>query len=614
MAEGVELATAYVSMALEGSTLKKQVATELDGIPREADRVGKQAGGRMSTAFKDSFKGVAAGLAAAFGTAQVIGFFKDAVSGAGNLQQSIGAVDTVFKGSSAQIHAWAKSAAQDVGLSRNEFNELGTLIGTQLKNGGTAMEDLGPKTKELISLGADLSSMFGGTTKDAVGALSSALKGERDPIEAYGVSLTQAKIDAEAAKLGFDKVGGSLSAEATQAATLSLIMKQTADAHGNFGKESDTLQGKQQRAAAQWENFKATLGEKFLPVITDVFSFINSTAIPALGDLGGVIRSTAKFLDDNKAKFAIAGAVITAIFLPAVVSMIAGLVASTAAMIASGVSAVATGAAYVAYAAIVNIIRTVTIAWTAAQWLLNVALAANPIALVVIAIAALVVGLILAWKKSETFRTVVTGAFNAVKGAAMSVWNWLKANWPLLLAIITGPIGLAVLAIVKNWDKIKAATTAVKNWIVAAFNTVVTFVKGLPGKISTAASGMWDGIKSAFRSAINWVIDKWNGLEFGIPAFTAFGKSFAGFTVGTPDIPRLAAGGIVTRPTLAWVGEGRESEAVLPLSRLESMLNGGGSDQPILMPDGTLFGWIRRIAGQQAQLVLNEQLFEAGVA
>ncbi|XSS46005.1 hypothetical protein ACQBAU_16340 [Propionibacteriaceae bacterium Y2011] len=123
-------------------------------------------------------------------------------------------------------------------MTKNEFNELGAVIGAQLKNGGTAMDELGPKTNDLITLGADLSSMFGGTTREAVEALSSALKGERDPIERYGVSLNQAKIDAEAAALGFKKVGGQLSTEAQQAATVSLIMKQTADAQGNFNKEA----------------------------------------------------------------------------------------------------------------------------------------------------------------------------------------------------------------------------------------------------------------------------------------------------------------------------------------------------------------------------------------
>jgi hypothetical protein len=42
------------------------------------------------------------------------------------------------------------------------------------------------------------------------------------------------------------------------------------------------------------------------------------------------------------------------------------------------------------------------------------------------------------------------------------------------------------------------------------------------------------------------------------------------------SIPQLAEGGIATSPTLAMIGEGRESEAVLPLSKLDNMMNNGG--------------------------------------
>ncbi len=243
-----------------------------------ADSAGKKSGGAFGTAFK----GALGALAGVFAAQQFGSLFKSSVADAANLEQSIGAIGTVFKGSAGDMNAWADSAAVDVGLSKNEFNELGTLIGSQLKNGGTAMEELAPKTKSLITLGADLSSMFGGTTADAVGALSSALKGERDPIERYGVSLNQAKIDAEAAALGFSKVDGALSSEANQAATLSLIMKQTADAHGNFGRETDTLAHKQQVLNAQLANGKARIGTELMPVVSAFTGLLSRALGPAI--------------------------------------------------------------------------------------------------------------------------------------------------------------------------------------------------------------------------------------------------------------------------------------------------------------------------------------------
>lgn len=270
-----ELGSAYISVGLGTNTLSGDIKKAFGSAGAEGGSAGKSAGGSF-------FKGFGGILTAAAGALSVGSFLKGAISGAANLEQSVGAVDAVFKGSADQMHGWAKSAATDVGLTQDEFNSLGTLIGSQLKNGGTAMDELAPKTKDLIGVGADLASMFGGTTQDAVGALSSALKGERDPIEAYGVSLTQAKIDAEAAALGFSKVGGSLSSEATQAATLSLIMKQTADAHGNFAAESDTLAHKQQVLNAQWQDGKAAIGTALLPAVSAVTGALSKALGPAM--------------------------------------------------------------------------------------------------------------------------------------------------------------------------------------------------------------------------------------------------------------------------------------------------------------------------------------------
>ncbi|MGL3804723.1 hypothetical protein ACSYDW_01360 [Paeniglutamicibacter sp. R2-26] len=265
--------------------LAGSMRSSVDGASEQAaaraDAGGRESGSRFGTAFK----GALGALAAVFAVDKIKDFFGSAISGAGQLEQSVGAIESVFKGSAGQMAKWSKTAQNDVGLTKNEFNELGTLIGSQLKNGGTAMDQLAPQTNKLIGLGADLSSMFGGSSREAVEALSAALKGERDPIERYGVSLNDAKIKAEAAALGFKAVGGNLSDEAKQAATLSLIMKQTADAHGNFAKEANTFEGQKQRMAAGWVNIKSAIGDKFLPVLTLAATAINTHVLPAVAKL-----------------------------------------------------------------------------------------------------------------------------------------------------------------------------------------------------------------------------------------------------------------------------------------------------------------------------------------
>lgn len=193
----------------------------------------------------------------------------------------------------------------------------------------------------------------------------------------------------------------------------------------------------------------------------------------------------------------------------------------------------------------------------AAQWLVNAAMTANPIVLVVVALAGLVAIFIIAWKHSETFRAIVTGAFHAVQAAASAVWGWIKKNWPYLLAILTGPIGLFVAFVYKHFDDI------------------VGFIKGMPGKIAGAAAGMWNGIRDAFRGVLNDIISWWNGLHFHIPGFHHLGVNINGFDLGVPHIPLLDAGGIVTRPTLAMLAGNSMPEAIIPLSRVGGAGLGG---------------------------------------
>lgn len=229
--------------------------------------------------------------------------------------------------------------------------------------------------------------------------------------------------------------------------------------------------------------------------------------------------------------------------------------------------------------------------WTMAQAALNLVMSLNPIGLVVIGIAALVAGMVVAYKKSETFRNIVNAAFGAVGKAIGFVKDHWRAFATAISFLIGGPIVGAIVLLVTNFGKIKTAATSVWSWVTSKFGALVGFVTGLPGKIKNAAKGMFDGIKDAFRSAVNWLIDKWNGLEFKLPSIDTHipgvGK-VGGFSLGTPDIPRLAKGGIVPKTPggrLIVAGEGREDEAIVPLSRLGGR---GGGDTYIFQLDGVI--------------------------
>lgn len=138
-------------------------------------------------------------------------------------------------------------------------------------------------------------------------------------------------------------------------------------------------------------------------------------------------------------------------------------------------------------------------------------IAAHP---VLMTIAALTAAFVLLWQHSETFRDIVKGALNqvgaafaTVKNAFVGAFNWVRDNWPLLLAIITGPFGAAALIITKN------------------FNTIVGTFKAVWNKVA------------GFISGLDFTVD--------VPDILPGPSKY---TIGLPDLPKFHSGGIVPGP------------------------------------------------------------------
>lgn len=248
----------------------------------------------------------------------------------------------------------------------------------------------------------------------------------------------------------------------------------------------------------------------------------------------------------------------------------------------------------------------------AVQWAWNAALAANPIVLIILGVIALVAVIIWLWNNVDGFRQFFIDAWNWILKAVKWVWEWIKENWPYLLAIILGPIGLAVGWIIKHWDSVVAFFKKAWEWIKGIFKRgielavgyfkfmwgipakiaqwakdivgkaksklgdLVAFIKGLPGKVARAAKGLFNGIRDSLKSALNWVIEKWNNFSLTIGGGSVLGVSIPSITIDTPNIPYLKRGGIIPRTPGGmpfYGGDGNEAEAVQPLSHLQHMLD-----------------------------------------
>lgn len=224
------------------------------------------------------------------------------------------------------------------------------------------------------------------------------------------------------------------------------------------------------------------------------------------------------------------------------------------------IAAVGTAIAGLALVGFIQNFKTIiasTKLWTAAQWLLNAAMSANPIALVVIAIAALVAAFVVLWNKSESFRNfwinlwdnvkaVASTAWEAITGFFSAAWDTIKAVWDVVLGyfqtlwagiqttfsvvseVLSGFFSAAWNAIKAIWDfvvgyyqgiwnGIKAVFSVVSSVLTSFFSAAWNGIKAVWNAVVAYYQGIWDGIKAVF-SVVSSVLTEffsvaWNGIK-----------------------------------------------------------------------------------------------------
>ncbi|QIY72050.1 phage tail tape measure protein [Streptomyces sp. RLB1-33] len=132
------------------------------------------------------------------------------------------------------------------------------------------------------------------------------------------------------------------------------------------------------------------------------------------------------------------------------------------------------------------------------QWALNVAMDANPIMIVVLAVVALVGAVIYAYNHFAWFRNGVKAAWSAIVGAAKAAWDWLKRAFA---SIVDG--------LVWAYHGMVNTGKSVFNWVKALPGRIINYLAGLGAKLASQAIKAWSSFKSSVVSkaseAISWV-------------------------------------------------------------------------------------------------------------
>ncbi len=410
----------------------------------------------------------------------------------------------------------------------------------------------------------DLAAAKGIDLQTAGLAVTKAMEGQLRPLKQLGIDLPIAAggaLKVEQAQTKLDKANtkllttqGAINAGLLKGpAALKALAKAQADqaaAQANFNDKSQAggnildalgqklkgqaaagvagFAGEQKKLKAHLDNLLTTLGQDLIPILVKFVDFIVNKVIPAIQDF-------ANWLQKHK-EVAIALGVVL-------------------------------GALVIAALAI-----------------------AHPFILAAAAIAGIVVGITYAYNNFKTFRVVVRDTVEWISKNFPKFVEGLKAEFHAIATGVSAFVGFFQ-AIWKRWGDsitniVKGAWTFIGGYIKSSLELVRGVIKIITALIHGDWSGVWDGMKLVFAGFWDYVsgtakaagqvlVGVFQGIWEGIKSF--WNATIGNIHVSIPDWvpvvggdsfdgPRLAMGGIVSRPTVAMIGE-RGPEAVVPLGR-----------------------------------------------
>lgn len=264
-----EVGSAYFTLLPSVKGLQGSIAKEVSGIDGAA--AGNSIGKKMGGGIAGSIKSIVGPALLTLGAAKAFGFAKDAVASFSELEDSSAAASVVFGKNMGQIIEQSKTAGKNMGLSEQQVIAAANTFGTYGKAAGLSGKELANFATEQTALAADMASFKGTSPEQAIEAIGAALRGETEPIRAYGVMLDDASLRQEALRQGLiTTTKDALSPQNKTLAAQALILKQTKDAQGDFARTSDSTANVQKTLAAESENLSAKIGGVLAPAFTAV--------------------------------------------------------------------------------------------------------------------------------------------------------------------------------------------------------------------------------------------------------------------------------------------------------------------------------------------------------
>ena len=452
-------------MAGPGNILIK-IGAEAAGALSEFDKVNGKMGETATRSEKVGAALKAAAVPATIALGAIAVGAKKAIDAASDLEKQVQKTGAVFGPSAKSIVSWSETLAKSFGLSSGEALDMANRFGNLFVNLGYSQKSAAGMSEQMVQLASDMASFNHVPVEQTMAALQSGLAGATRGLKKYGIVIDSTALKQEAMREHLYSGKGALDAHAKAAASLTLIMQQTANAQGDFAKHASDAANAQAIQRAETQNMTEELGTGLLPYYKALLQMLIQVTDVMAG------HTTA-------------------------IKVVVGAIAALSAGI------LVANAAWKAYTVAQNIARLATIAFSAANRAMMISLATNPVTLIIVAIVALGAALVIAYQKSATFRSIVQGALGAVESAArslasafthvynaaVSAFDWIVAHWRIA-AFALGPLGAGIVLLVDHFHDVERAGTA-------AFNAIAGPIRNVWNQIQN--------VIDAVKSLIDWL-------------------------------------------------------------------------------------------------------------
>lgn len=484
---------------------------------------------------------------------------------ASDAEEAASKAATVFGDAFSIIDEEANNAAD--AFSRQEYHDFAGTLGNILAALGFTQDEMAGMSNDLLGLAQDLSSFNNVPVEQAVGAITSALTGEREALKSLGIVINEEMVKQKALEMGIWDGVGALDAQAKALATQELVFEGAGAAVGDFARTSDGAANQTKIVTANFKDMASELGQKLLPIGSKLIEWA-SKAVDFFSNMPEPLQNIIMVVAGLAAAIGPLMVIVGKLLGPIgklitlgkfLIPIIAGISAPVWAVIGAIAAAIAIG--YVIWRnwdTIWNAIKTVTEAvWGAIQAFFDLVL--NSIK----AIFTTVFDAIKAYIEFvfNIYKTIIETTFNVIKTVIETVINAIKAVIEFVFdgikAYIEFTIGLWKKIITTAWEAIKTVVktvvNAIKSIVESVFNAIKSFIKRVIdgwkriirntlnaikevfstvwGNIKRVVESIWNGITSFFtdkieawkttmKDAFNWIKDTvlgiWDGMASGI--------------------------------------------------------------------------------------------------